>query len=160
MIAVAAVEGLHWWRHVDEPNARVRVDFTLLSPNVNATIKTVHVKRGDRVKKGALLASMDTAVAGFDVDTLEAEIAKEKANRAQVEAELAQYQREMNDKIATATAAVGSGVSPAATFAIWTAYSAMAPANISHKARRRHGVARITLTRMRRRAWAMARAAR
>ena len=106
VIAIAAVEGLHWWRHVDEPNARVRVDFTLLSPNVNATIKTVHVKRGDRVEKGALLASMDTAVVGLDVDTLEAEIAKEKANRNQVEAELAQYQREMNDKISTATAAV------------------------------------------------------
>ncbi len=106
LIGVVVVESLHWWRHVDEPNARVRADFTLLSPNVNATVKTVHVQRGDRVKQGALLASMDTAVAGLDVATLEAEIATEMANRTQIEAEFVQYQREMKDKIATATAAV------------------------------------------------------
>ncbi|MDA1099321.1 MAG: efflux RND transporter periplasmic adaptor subunit [Proteobacteria bacterium] len=106
LLGVAVVESLHWWRHVDEPNARVQVDFTLLSSSVNATVKTVHVRRGDRVKKGALLASMDTEVASLDVATLEAEAARERAARDQVEAELAQYQREMNDKIATATVAV------------------------------------------------------
>jgi membrane fusion protein (multidrug efflux system) len=106
LIGVAVVESLHWWRHVDEPNARVEVDFTLLSSSVNATVKTVHVRRGDRVEKGALLASMDTAVAGLDVATLEAEAARERAARDQIEAELAHYQREMNDKIASATAAV------------------------------------------------------
>jgi membrane fusion protein (multidrug efflux system) len=108
LIGIAVVESLHWWRHVDEPNARVEVDFTLLSSSVNATVKTVHVRRGDRVEKGALLASMDTVVAGLDADTLEAEIAREQAARGQVEAELAQYQREMKDKIATATAAVNA----------------------------------------------------
>lgn len=106
LIGVMLVEGIHWWRHVDEPSARVEVDFTLLSSSVNATVKTVHVRRGDRVEKGALLASMDTAVAELDVATLDAEIARERAARNQVEAELAQYQREMKDKIATATAAV------------------------------------------------------
>jgi membrane fusion protein, multidrug efflux system len=106
LLGVVAVEGLHWWRHVDEPNARVEVDFTLLSSSVNATVKAVHVRRGERVEKGALLASMDTAVAELDAATLEAEVARERAARDQVEAELAHYQREMNDKITTATMAV------------------------------------------------------
>jgi membrane fusion protein (multidrug efflux system) len=106
LVGIAVVEGLHWWRHVDEANARVEADFTLLSSSVNATVKVLHVRRGDRVEQGALLASMDTAVAGLDVATLEAEIAKQRANRGHVEAELAQYQREMNDKIATAEASL------------------------------------------------------
>jgi membrane fusion protein (multidrug efflux system) len=106
LLGIAVVEGLHWWRHVDEPDARVEVDFTLLSSSVNATVETVHVRRGDRVEKGALLASMDTAVAELDVATLEAELAKARASRDQVVAELVQYRREMNDKIATAKAAV------------------------------------------------------
>ena len=106
LIGIAVTEGVHWWRNVDEPNARVEVDFTLLSSSVNGTVKTVHVRRGDRVEKGALLASMDTDVAALDVATLLAEIAKERANRNRVEAELAQFQREMKDKIATAMAAV------------------------------------------------------
>ena len=106
LIGVAVVEGLHWRRHVDEPNARVEVDFTLLSSSVNATVRKVHVRRGDRVEKGALLASMDTAVAELDVATLDAEAARERAARDQVEAELAHYQREMKDKITTATVAV------------------------------------------------------
>jgi len=106
LIAVTGVETLHWWRHVDEPNARVEADFTLLSSSVNATVAEVHVRRGDRVEAGAMLASMDTAVAALDVATLEAEAAKEDAARDQVNAELAEYKREINDKIATAKGAV------------------------------------------------------
>ena len=106
LIGIAGVETLHWWRHVDEPNARVEADFTLLSSSVNATIGEVHVRRGDRVAKGALLASMVTAVAGLDVATLEAEAAKERAARDLVEAELAEYIRETHDKIATAKAEI------------------------------------------------------
>ena len=106
LIGIAVVESLHWWRHVDEANARVEVDFTLLSSSVNATVETVHVRRGERVEKGAVLASMDTAVTGLDEATLEAEIARDQAARNQVTQELAHYRREMNDKIATAEAAV------------------------------------------------------
>lgn len=106
MIGFALVEGLHWWRHVDEPNAQVQVDFSLLSSSVNATVKTVHVRRGERVEVGALLASMDTVVAELDTATLEAEIGREQAARAEIEAELAQYHREMADKIVTAKSAI------------------------------------------------------
>ncbi|MBC8240062.1 MAG: biotin/lipoyl-binding protein [Alphaproteobacteria bacterium] len=89
LIGVIVVEGIHWWRHVDEPSARVEVDFTLLSSSVNATVKAVHVRRGDRVEKGALLASMDTAVAGRGGGTLEAGMGRERAARDTVEADLA-----------------------------------------------------------------------
>ncbi len=106
VIGFGMVEGLHWWRNVDEPNALVQVDFTLLSASVNATVGAVHVRRGERVEKGALLASMDTAVAALDAATLEAEAAGKRASRAQVEAEQARYAQEMNDKIATAREAV------------------------------------------------------
>ena len=63
VIGFAGVEAWHWWRHVDEANAQVEADFTLLSSSVNATVREVHVRRGDRVDKGALLASMKTAIA-------------------------------------------------------------------------------------------------
>ncbi len=106
LIGIAGVETLHWWRHVDEPNARVEADFTLLSSSVNATVEAVHVKRGDRVKAGDLLASMDTAVARLDVATLEAEAAKERAARDEVSAELVEYRRGINDRIATAKAEI------------------------------------------------------
>jgi membrane fusion protein, multidrug efflux system len=127
VVTVAIVESLHWWRHVDEPNAQVEADFTLLSSSVNATIKTVHVRRGERVEKGALLASMDTAVEGLDVETLKAEIAKEKANRDQIIAELAQYRREMKDKIATAEAAVSMR---RREYAIWKNRHVIAQSNV------------------------------
>lgn len=131
LIGVAVVESLHWWRHVDEPNARVEVDFTLLSSSVNATVKTVHVRRGDRVEKGAMLASMDTVVAGLDVDTLEAESAREHAARDQVVAELVQFQREMKDKVATATAAVNAQRREHAT---WQRRQTLAQSNVDrHK---------------------------
>ena len=106
ILGVIGVEVLHWWRHVDEPNARIEADFTLLSSSVNATVATVHVRRGDRVKKGTLLASMKTAVAGLDVATLEAEAARERAARDQVVAELAEYKREIKNKTATSEAAI------------------------------------------------------
>ncbi len=106
VIGFASVEAWHWWRHVDEANARVEADFTLLSSSVNATVAAVHVSRGDRVAQGALLASMKTAIAGLDVATLEAEAAKERAARDLVVAELAEYKREIHDKIATAKAAI------------------------------------------------------
>lgn len=106
VIGFGGVEAWHWWRHVDEANARVEADFTLLSSSVNATVAAVHVRRGHRVVKGALLASMKTAIAGLDVATLEAEAAKEEAARDRVVAELAEYKREINIKIATAKAAI------------------------------------------------------
>lgn len=106
LIGVAVNETLHWWRHVDEPNARVVADYTLLSSSVDAKIDQVHVRIGDRVERGALLASMETAVAELDVATVDAELAKERANRKLIEAELVQYRSEVDDRIVTASAAV------------------------------------------------------
>ena len=106
LIGIGVNEGIHWWRNVVEPNARVEADFTLLSSSVNATIAALHVRRGDRVEKGQLLVSMDTAVEELDLATLDAELAKMRADRKQVEVELKQFQVEMNDKIATADATI------------------------------------------------------
>ncbi|MBT6910034.1 MAG: biotin/lipoyl-binding protein, partial [Rhodospirillaceae bacterium] len=129
-LGLAGVEGLHWWRHVDEPNAQVEADFTLLSSSVNATVETIHVKRGDRVEKGAVLASMDTAVAELDVATQAAEVARQQAAKKQIEAERSQYKREMNDKIATARAAVDLQRLEHAT---WTSRRAIAQSNVDRK---------------------------
>ena len=106
ILGVVGIESLHWWRHVDEPNAKVETDLTLLSSSVIATLAEIHVRRGDRVKKGALLASMATDIAGLDVTTLEAKAAKERAARDQVVAELSEYRREINIKIAPSQAAI------------------------------------------------------
>ena len=130
LLGLAGVEGLHWWRHVDEPNAQVEADFTLLSSSVNATVRVVHARRGDRVEKGALLASMDTAVAELDVATQAAEVARQQVAKKQIEAERSQYSREMNDKIATAKAAVDLQRLEHAT---WTSRHAIAQSNVDRK---------------------------
>lgn len=106
VIGVVANETLHWWNHVTETEAKVEVDFTLLSSSVNGTVATVHVGQGQVVKRGTLLATMDTDVAELDVASLEAQLATERANRAMVEAELRQFKIELNDKLASARAAV------------------------------------------------------
>ncbi len=101
-IGFAVNEGIHWWRHVTEPNARVEADFTLLSAKANATIATLHIRRGEAVKKGQPLVSMDTSMQELDLVTLDAEMAKMRAERKQIEVELKQFRVEMGDKIATA----------------------------------------------------------
>lgn len=106
LIALASYELLHSYFHVYEPNARVEADFTMLSSSVNGTIASIVVAEGERVNAGQRLASMDTDVATLDIESLEAELEKERAIRLQIEAELAFYHSELDDRERTARASL------------------------------------------------------
>ena len=105
-IAVGVNELLFWFDHVYEPNARVRSNFTILSSSVNGHVAAVHVKRGDRVERGDVLVTMDAAMEALTIKSLQADSARQRAVRGQVEAELAFFLSELEHKIATAKAAL------------------------------------------------------
>ena len=107
LVALATYELFHSYRHVYEPNARVEADFTILSSSVNGNIASVHAVEGALVEAGEKLALMDAEVAALDVRTLEADLAREKAVRAQVEAELQFFLSELEGEIQTARESVG-----------------------------------------------------
>lgn len=106
LIGLATYELIHSYLHVYEPNARVQADFTVLSSSVDGTISSIGVKEGDRVSSGQRLAWMDNDVAGLDVRSMQAELEKERAIRAQVEAELTFYHSELDDRIRTSRASL------------------------------------------------------
>jgi len=100
-IALAVVEGLYWWRHVTVTDAWVSADFTELGSGVNGRIKRIDVRKGDLVRAGQLLATMDSEVAELDVASLEADLEKARAERAQVVSELAAFRRDIADRVET-----------------------------------------------------------
>ncbi|MCY3980863.1 MAG: efflux RND transporter periplasmic adaptor subunit [Alphaproteobacteria bacterium] len=101
LVAAGVNEAIHWWHNVYEPNARVAADLALLSSRVNARIAAIRVRKGDIVEKGAALADMDDTVAALNLRALQAGLEKQKAQRGQVEAELALFKSELAGKIAT-----------------------------------------------------------
>lgn len=106
LLAIMAVgfsvyEGLHWYQHVYEPNAKVEANFTILSSSVNGNIDRILVRRGDVVAAGRQLASMDTAVAELEALSLRADLEKERAIRRQVEAELTYFESNLESRLAT-----------------------------------------------------------
>jgi membrane fusion protein (multidrug efflux system) len=107
-VAFALYEGLHWFRHVYEPNARIEAEFTVLSSSVDGAIEHILVRRGDRVEPHQQLASMDTALARLEVASLEADLAKEQATRRQVEAELEFFLGDLANKVATARESIAN----------------------------------------------------
>lgn len=106
IVAISVNEGLHWYGHVYEPNAKVEAELTVLSSSVNGNIERILVRKGDAVEPGQKLATMDTAEAELDLLSLEADLEKERAIRRQVEAELAYFQTDLTNKLATARESV------------------------------------------------------
>jgi len=106
IIAVGVHEGLHWYGHVYEPNAKVEAELTVLSSSVNGNIKRILVRKGDAVTPGQKLASIDTTEAELALLSLEADLEKERAVRKQVEAELAYFLTDLENKLATARESV------------------------------------------------------
>jgi membrane fusion protein (multidrug efflux system) len=101
-IAAAVWELQFWYHHVYEAHARIQSNFTVLSSSVNGNVAKVHVKRGDLVESGMLLASMKTETAHLKIRSLEADLAKTRALREQVEAERTFFISELNDRAASA----------------------------------------------------------
>ena len=104
VIAAGVVEGLHWWRHVTVSNAWIDADFTVMGSGVNGRIARIEVRKGDAVRRGDLLATMDSEIAELNVGSLDADLAKGQAEKVQVEAELAAFQRDLVDRSDTLAA--------------------------------------------------------
>lgn len=106
LVALAVNEGLHWYSHVYEPNAKVVAEFTVLSSSVNGNIEHILAREGDSVNPGQKLASLDTTGAELSLLSLQADLEKERAVRHQVEVELAYFKTELENKISTARESV------------------------------------------------------
>ena len=100
-IAIGVTEGLHWWRHVIVTNAWIDADFTIMGSGVNGRIARIEVRKGDTVKRGDLLAIMDSEIAELNIASIDANLAKGHADKARVEAELSAFQRDMVDRAET-----------------------------------------------------------
>ncbi len=105
LIAVGVREGLFYYHHVHEANAQVQANFTVLSSSVNGTLAKVLARRGDPVERGQLLATMDSREAELEIASLEAELARQRAAKTEVRAELEFFLSELDDRIETASAA-------------------------------------------------------
>ena len=101
IIAFAVVEGLFWWRHVTVTSAWLGVDFTVMGSSVNGRIKQIDVQKGDTVKAGARLATMDSEIAELDAVSLESDLGKARAQKTLVEDELRAFQQDVQDQIET-----------------------------------------------------------
>ena len=101
LIALAFVEGLHWWRHVTVTSSWIDADFTEMGSGVNGRIERIEVRKGDAVRTGDILATMDSEIAALDVVAIEADLAKARAEKIKVEAELGAFQRDVRDRTQT-----------------------------------------------------------
>lgn len=106
-VAVGVHEGMFWYHHVHEANARVQANFTVLASNVNGKLVELHARRGEDVRKRQLLVSMDDRQARLAISTLEAELKRQKAVRSEIEAELKFFLTELEGKIDTARQETG-----------------------------------------------------
>jgi len=107
VIAFVVVEGLFWWRHVTVTNAWVGADFTVMGSAVNGRIKRIHVQKGDTVKAGALLATMDSEIAELDAVSLAADLEQALAKRSLVQNELRAFLQDAQDQIKTQETVLG-----------------------------------------------------
>ena len=101
VIAFAVVEGLYWWRHVTVTSAWLDADFTVMGSGVNGRIQRIEVQKGDRVKAGALLATMDSEIVELDIVSLEADLEQARAQKTLVESELNAFRQDIRDQIET-----------------------------------------------------------
>ena len=79
--------------YVHETDARVVADMIAIGSRVEGWVREVHVREGDRVKKGQPLASIDDRRAALRLEELRAELASLTAERQRVSA-----RREMVDE--------------------------------------------------------------
>jgi membrane fusion protein (multidrug efflux system) len=101
-LGFAVNEAIFWYRHVYEPNATIEADFTVMSSSVNGNIREIHVRPGTAVTAGTLLATMDAEVEKLDIESLKADVDRERALIAQIEAERSHFRIQIESKIETA----------------------------------------------------------
>lgn len=99
--AVISYEIFYWFTHVYEYDARIEAKLTSLSSRIDGEIERVHVKEGDRVKEGDLLASLKSDVQRLKIAALEADLKREKGQGAKIGAEMVAFKRDLNSRLAT-----------------------------------------------------------
>ena len=100
-IGVLSYEVFFWFTHVYESNARVQTDFTNISAQINGKIENVHVAEGSPIKAGQLLITLVHEDIKLNIDSLQTDLALEKASRTRLESEKAAFEAELNSKLET-----------------------------------------------------------
>ncbi len=100
-IGVLSYEVFYWFTHVYESNARVQTDFTNISAQIDGKIENIHVKEGGQVKAGQLLITLVHDDIKLNIDSLQTDLALEKAQRASLESEKAAFEAELRSKLET-----------------------------------------------------------
>lgn len=100
-IGVLAYEVFFWFTHVYESNARVQTDFTNISAQIDGKIENVHVTEGSPIKAGQLLITLVHEDIKLNIDSLQTDLALEKANRTSLISEKTAFEAELNSKLET-----------------------------------------------------------
>ena len=98
---VLAYEVFFWLTHVYESNARVQTDFTNISSQIDGKIEQIHVDEGMPVKAGQLLITLVHDDIELNIESLQTDLALERARRESLESEKTAFEAELNSKLET-----------------------------------------------------------
>ena len=70
LASIVSYELFYWFTHVYEFDARIKTELTTLSSQFDANIETIHVKEGDKVRKGDVLVELESGVQRLKIEGL------------------------------------------------------------------------------------------
>lgn len=94
----------HRWSHVAINDSRIAANLVTVGSEVSGRVTTVDVIAGDQVKKGDLLASIDSENARLELAALDAQIEGVRAQQAQLRAEQDMVRTQVTAKLAAGEA--------------------------------------------------------
>ncbi|MGS1095808.1 HlyD family secretion protein [Aquamicrobium terrae] len=94
----------HRWSHVAINDSRIAANLVTVGSEVSGRVTTVDVIAGDQVKKGDLLASIDSENARLELAALDAQIEGVSAQQAQLRAEQDMVRTQVTAKLAAGEA--------------------------------------------------------
>ena len=101
LIAVGVRKACSTTTMCTRPTHRYR-QTSVLSSSVNGTLAKLHARRGP-VERGVPLATMDSREAELEIASLEAELARQRAAKTEVRAELEFFLSELDETASAAT---------------------------------------------------------
>ena len=107
-LCVLAYEVFFWFTHVYESDARVQTDFTNISAQIDGKIQRIHVEEGSPVKAGQLLITLVHDDIDLNIESLQTDLALERAQRDSLESEKAAFEAELNSKLDTQRAKINT----------------------------------------------------
>jgi membrane fusion protein, multidrug efflux system len=94
-------EVFFWFTHVHEGNARIQTDITNISAQVDGKIESIQVAEGAAVRKDQLLIILYHEDIKLNIQSLQTDLALERAKRARLETEKQAFEIELASKLAT-----------------------------------------------------------